>query len=177
MSASTFAQKNIFKGVVLDDQGEPVIGATIQVKGNRGTGTITDLDGNFSIETDASQPLVITYVGYQNVEVKPSANMRITLKQDAKTLEEVVVVGYGTQKKSVVTASIAKIGADELGKTQPVRVDAALKGLVSGVQVTTAGGQPGAGSKIRIRGTGTVNSADPLYIVDGMPIEGGIDYS
>lgn len=164
MSASTFAQKNIFKGVVLDDQGEPVIGATIQVKGNKGTGTITDLDGNFSIETDASQPLVITYVGYQNVEVKPSANMRITLKQDDKTLDEVVVVGYGTQKKSVVTASIAKIGADELGKTQPVRVDAALKGLVSGVQVTTAGGQPGAGSKIRIRGTGTVNSADPLYI-------------
>lgn len=116
MSASTFAQKNIFKGVVLDDQGEPVIGATIQVKGNMGTGTITDLDGNFSIETDASQPLVITYVGYQNVEVKPSANMRITLKQDDKTLDEVVVVGYGTQKKSVVTASIAKIGADELGK-------------------------------------------------------------
>ena len=176
MSASAFAQKNIFKGVVLDDQGEPVIGATIQVKGNKGTGTITDLDGNFSIETDASQPLVITYVGYQNVEVKPSANMRITLKQDDKTLDEVVVVGYGTQKKSVVTASIAKIGADELGKTQPVRVDAALKGLVSGVQVTTAGGQPGAASKIRIRGTGTVNSADPLYIVDGMPIEGGIDY-
>lgn len=100
MSASTFAQKNIFKGVVLDDQGEPVIGATIQVKGNRGTGTITDLDGNFSIETDASQPLVITYVGYQNVEVKPSANMRITLKQDAKTLDEVVVVGYGTQKRA-----------------------------------------------------------------------------
>lgn len=116
MSASTFAQKNIFKGVVLDDQGEPVIGATIQVKGNKGTGTITDLDGNFSIETDASQPLVITYVGYQNVEVKPSANMRITLKQDDKTLDEVVVVGYGTQKKSVVTASIAKIGADELEK-------------------------------------------------------------
>lgn len=86
------------------------------MKGNRGTGTITDLDGNFSIETDASQPLVITYVGYQNVEVKPSANMRITLKQDDKTLDEVVVVGYGTQKKSVVTASIAKIGADELGK-------------------------------------------------------------
>lgn len=116
MSVSTFAQKNIFKGVVLDDQGEPVIGATIQVKGNKGTGTITDLDGNFSIEADASQPLVITYVGYQNVEVKPSANMRITLKQDDKTLDEVVVVGYGTQKKSVVTASIAKIGADELGK-------------------------------------------------------------
>lgn len=102
--------------------------------------------------------------------------MRIVLHQDNKSLDEVIVVGYGTQKKSVVTASIAKIGANELDKTQPVRIDGALKGLVSGVQVTTAGGQPGASSKIRIRGTGTVNHADPLYIVDGMPIEGGIDY-
>ena len=176
LSLSAFAQKNTFKGVVVDDKGEPVIGATIVQKGVKGSGTITDLDGNFTIQTDGNQPLIITYVGYQNVEVKPSANMKITLKQDDKTLDEVIVVGYGTQKKSVVTASIAKIGADELGKTQPVRVDAALKGLVSGVQVTTAGGQPGASSKIRIRGTGTVNSADPLYIVDGMPIEGGIDY-
>lgn len=176
MSTSAFAQQNTYKGVVLDDQGEPVIGATVQVKGTKGSGTITDLDGNFVIETDGKQPLVITYVGYKNAEVKPSSNMKVTLVQDDKTLDEVVVVGYGTQKKSVVTASIAKIGADELGKTQPVRVDAALKGLVSGVQVTTAGGQPGAASKIRVRGTGTVNNSDPLYIVDGMPIEGGIDY-
>lgn len=176
MSTSAFAQKNTFKGVVLDDLGEPVIGATIQVKGVKGAGAITDLDGNFVIDADANQTLVITYIGYKDAEIRPSANMKITLKQDDKALDEVVVVGYGVQKKSVVTASIAKIGADELGKTQPVRVDAALKGLVSGVQVTTAGGQPGAASKIRIRGTGTVNSADPLYIVDGMPIEGGIDY-
>ena len=176
MTTSAFAQKNTFKGVVLDDQGEPVIGATVQVKGTKGSGTITDLDGNFVIESDGKQPLVITYVGYKNAEVRPSSNMKVTLVQDNKTLDDVVVVGYGTQKKSVVTASIAKIGADELGKTQPVRVDAALKGLVSGVQVTTAGGQPGAASKIRVRGTGTVNNSDPLYIVDGMPIEGGIDY-
>lgn len=176
MSTSALAQKNTFKGVVLDDLGEPVIGATVQVKGVKGAGAITDLDGNFVIDADANQTLVITYIGYKDAEIRPSANMKITLKQDDKALDEVVVVGYGVQKKSVVTASIAKIGADELGKTQPVRVDAALKGLVSGVQVTTAGGQPGAASKIRIRGTGTVNSADPLYIVDGMPIEGGIDY-
>lgn len=176
MSTSALAQKNTFKGVVLDDLGEPVIGATVQVKGVKGAGAITDLDGNFVIDADANQTLVITYIGYKDAEIRPSANMKITLKQDDKALDEVVVVGYGVQKKSVVTASIAKIGADELGKTQPVRVDAALKGLVSGVQVTTAGGQPGAASKIRVRGTGTVNSADPLYIVDGMPIEGGIDY-
>ena len=95
MSASAFAQKNTFKGVVLDDQGEPVIGATIQVKGQKGAGAITDLDGNFIIDTDAKSTLVITYIGFKETEVKPSANMRITLKQDDKTLDEVVVVGYG----------------------------------------------------------------------------------
>lgn len=116
MSTSAFAQKNTFKGVVLDDLGEPVIGATIQVKGVKGAGAITDLDGNFVIDADANQTLLITYIGYKDAEIRPSANMKITLKQDDKALDEVVVVGYGVQKKSVVTASIAKIGADELGK-------------------------------------------------------------
>ena len=176
MSTSAFAQKNTFKGVVLDDQGEPVIGATIQVKGSKGTGTITDLDGNFTIDADANQTLVITYIGYKNAEVRPSANMKITLKQDDKTLDEVVVVGYGVQKKSVVTAAIAKVSADDLNGKSPVRVDNALKGLAAGVNVTSSSGQPGASPKVRIRGTGTINNSDPLYIVDGMPIEGGLDY-
>ena len=175
-SLLALAQSNTYKGVVLDEQGQPVIGASVVQKGVKGVGAVTDLDGNFTIKTDATSPLVISYVGYQNKEVNPSANMRIQLSVDNQNLGEVVVIGYGIQKKSVVTASIAKIDADELGKTQPVRVDGALKGLVAGVQVTTAGGQPGAASKIRIRGTGTVNNSDPLYIVDGMPIEGGIDY-
>ncbi len=176
LSTSAFAQKNTFKGVVVDDQGEPIIGATVVQKGVKSGGAITDLDGNFTIQTDGTAPLVISYVGCKNAEVKLGPNMRVVLQQDDKTLDDVVVIGYGVQKKSVVTASIAKVGADELGKTSPVRVDGALKGLVAGVQVTTAGGQPGAASKIRIRGTGTVNHADPLYIVDGMPVEGGIDY-
>ena len=177
MSLSAFAQKNTFKGVVVDDQGEPVIGATVVQKGVKGSGAITDLGGNFTIETNGSQPLVITYIGYQNVEVKPSANMRITLKQDDKTLDEVVVVGYGVQKKSVVTAAIAKVGAEDLAGKSPVRVDNALKGLAAGVNVTSSSGQPGASPKVRIRGTGTINNSDPLYIVDGMPIEGGgLDY-
>ena len=176
LSTSAFAQKNTFKGVVVDDQGDPIIGATVVQKGVKNGGAITDLDGNFTIQTDGNAPLVISYVGCKNAEVKLGPNMRVVLQQDNKTLDDVVVIGYGTQKKSVVTASIAKVSADELGKTQPVRVDGALKGLVSGVQVTTAGGQPGAASKIRIRGTGTVNNSDPLYIVDGMPIEGDIDY-
>ena len=176
MSTSVFAQKSTFKGVVLDDQGEPVIGATVQVKGNKSTGAITDLDGNFTIEADGGQTLVITYIGYKEAEVKPSANMRITLKQDDKTLDEVVVVGYGVQKKSVVTAAIAKVAAEDLAGKSPVRVDNALKGLAAGVNVTSSSGQPGASPKVRIRGTGTINNSDPLYIVDGMPIEGGLDY-
>ena len=176
MSTSALAQKNTFKGVVLDDLGEPVIGATVQVKGVKGAGAITDLDGNFVIDADANQTLLITYIGYKDAEIRPSANMKITLKQDDKTLDEVVVVGYGVQKKSVVTAAIAKVSTEDLAGKSPVRVDNALKGLAAGVNVTSSSGQPGASPKVRIRGTGTINNSDPLYIVDGMPIEGGLDY-
>mgnify|MGYP002227072776 FL=1 len=102
--------------------------------------------------------------------------MKITLKQDDKALDEVVVVGYGVQKKSVVTAAIAKVSTEDLAGKSPVRVDNALKGLAAGVNVTSSSGQPGASPKVRIRGTGTINNSDPLYIVDGMPIEGGLDY-
>ena len=176
ISASAFAQKSTYKGVVLDDLGEPVIGATIQVKGVKGAGAITDLDGNFVINADANQTLVITYIGYKDAEIHPSANMKITLKQDDKALDEVVVVGYGVQKKSVVTAAIAKVSTEDLAGKSPVRVDNALKGLAAGVNVTSSSGQPGASPKVRIRGTGTINNSDPLYIVDGMPIEGGLDF-
>ena len=102
--------------------------------------------------------------------------MSILLEESGELLDEVIVVGYGVQKKSVVTASIAKVSAEDLGSTAPVRVDNALKGLAAGVTVTSASGQPGAAAKIRIRGIGTINNSDPLYIVDGMPIEGGLDY-
>lgn len=141
MSTSALAQKNTFKGVVLDDLGEPVIGATVQVKGVKGAGAITDLDGNFVIDADANQTLVITYIGYKDAEIRPSANMKITLKQDDKALDEVVVVGYGVQKKSVVTAAIAKVSTEDLAGKSPVRVDNALKGLAAGVNVTSSSGQ------------------------------------
>lgn len=175
MSISTFAQKTTYSGVVVDNHGEPIIGASIVQKGTS-NGSISDLNGNFTVSVDPGSALVISYVGYKAQTVKVSSNMRISLIEDQKVLNDVVVIGYGVQKKSVVTASIAKVGADELSKTSPVRVDNALKGLVSGVQVTLASGQPGSGSKIRIRGNGTINSSDPLYIVDGMPVNGGIDY-
>lgn len=173
-----WAQQFTVQGVVKDAAGESVIGASVLIKGST-VGTITDLDGRFTLtEVEKGTVVEISYIGYvsQSVVVKDGSLLNIILKEDTETLEEVVVVGYGVQKKSVVTASIAKVSSDDLGKSAPVRVDNALKGLASGVQVTTANGQPGSAAKIRVRGTGTINNSDPLYIVDGMPIDGGIDY-
>ena len=173
LSTSLYAQSQKFTGVVVDATGEPVIGAS--VKGAK-ENVVTDIDGNFSINANPGESLLINYIGFTPYKAKASNNMRIVLNEDSQGLNDVVVVGYGVQKKSVVTASIAKVSADDLAGTAPVRVDNALKGLASGVTVTSASGQPGAASQVRIRGIGTINNSDPLYIVDGMPIEGGIDY-
>lgn len=170
-----FAQQLTVKGIVKDVSGEPIIGASVVVKGTS-NGVITDFDGNFTIPNVPEGSVVdISFIGYVTQSVKASPQMNIILKEDSKTLDEVVVIGYGVQKKSVVTASIAKVGENELAQTAPTRVDNALKGLAAGVQVTTQNGQPGSSSVVRVRGTGTINNSDPLYIVDGMPIGGGID--
>lgn len=175
LSSSLYAQNHKFAGTVVDANGDPIIGATVNVKGSK-ENAITDIDGRFSISAAPGQTLVINYIGFSPLETKAADNMQLTLNEDRQTLNDVVVVGYGVQKKSVVTASIAKVSADDLAGTAPVRVDNALKGLASGVTVTSASGQPGAASQVRIRGIGTINDSNPLYIVDGMPIEGGIDY-
>lgn len=175
LSSSLYAQNHKFAGTVVDANGEPIIGATVNVKGSK-ENAITDIDGRFSISAAPGQTLIINYIGFSPLETKAADNMQLTLNEDRQTLNDVVVVGYGVQKKSVVTASIAKVSADDLAGTAPVRVDNALKGLASGVTVTSASGQPGAASQVRIRGIGTINDSNPLYIVDGMPIEGGIDY-
>ena len=169
LSAAMHAQGIL--GTVTDDQGEPVIGASVVEKGNPKNGTITDFDGKFTLKVSEGTPIVISYVGCITQEVKAKADMTITLKEDAQTLQDVVVIGYGVQKKSVVTASIAKVSADDLdGKTR-LRADDALKGMAAGVNVTSASGQPGTKSMIRIRGIGTINSSEPLYIIDGMPTD------
>lgn len=174
-SLGAFAQQLTVKGIVKDVSGEPIIGASVVVKGTS-NGVITDFDGNFTIPKVPEGSVVdISFIGYVTQSVKASPQMNIILKEDSKTLDEVVVIGYGVQKKSVVTASIAKVGENELAQTAPTRVDNALKGLAAGVQVTTQNGQPGSSSVVRVRGTGTINNSDPLYIVDGMPIGGGID--
>ena len=163
-------------GTVTDENGEPVIGASVVEKGNPQNGSITDFDGNFNVKVSEGTPIIISYIGFVTQEMKAVRGMKVVLKEDTQTLQDVVVIGYGVQKKSVVTASIAKVSADDLDGTAPVRMDNALKGLAAGVNVTSSSGQPGAASRIRVRGVGTINNSNPLYIVDGMPIEGGLDY-
>lgn len=169
---------NVSGTVVSASDGEPLIGATVMVKGSS-QGTATDVDGNFTIKVPNGSSLLITYIGYTPQEVKvkgPVSGMTIQLIEDSQILDDVVVIGYGVQKKSVVTAAISKVGEETLAQTAPVNVSNALKGVTSGVTATTANGQPGSQAQIRVRGIGTINNSNPLFIVDGMPIEGGIDY-
>ncbi len=177
LTTAAFAQQITVSGNVKETTGEPIIGASVLVKGTT-TGTITDLDGNFTLSNVAEgAELEISFIGYVSQTIKASTYpAQIILELDAEALEEVVVVGYGVQKKSVVTASIAKMTSEDLEGKAVVRMDNALKGLAAGVNVTSSSGQPGSSPKVRIRGTGTINDSDPLYIVDGMPIEGGLDF-
>lgn len=179
MTAGLYAKDVSVSGTVLgraDD--EPLIGATLLVEGTT-NGTSTDIDGNFNLTVDENATLKITYVGYHPATYKvhgAESDIRIYLDDDSQSLDDVVVIGYGTQKKSVVTAAISSVDEEKLSLTAPVRMDNALKGLTSGVTVTSASGQPGEAARVRVRGIGTVNNSEPLYIVDGMPIEGGLDY-
>ena len=158
-------------GTVTDESGEPIIGASVVEKGNPKNGTITDIDGQFTLNVKAGTPIVITYIGYVSQELTASNNMVVTMKEDSQSLQEVVVIGYGVQKKSVVTASIAKVSADDLAGRTRLRADDALKGMAAGVNVTSSSGQPGSQSMIRVRGTGTITDTNPLYIIDGMPTD------
>ena len=174
--ASAFAQQ--VKGTVKDSAGEPVIGAAVVVEGTT-IGTTVDLDGNFVFDkaVPADAVLVVTSIGYKAAKVPVGGGfVEIILEEDTEMLDEVVMIGYGVQKKAVVSASISTVGSDLLEKASPVRIDDALKGLTSGVAVTSNSGQPGAGSSIVIRGMGSINGASPLYVVDGMAVDGGIDY-
>lgn len=178
-SSFALSSASLVKGTVKDSKTEtPLIGVSVFVSGTS-KGVVTDIDGNYAIEVPSpNSVLVFSYVGYnvQKITVGNQSIIHVALAENTNVLNELVVIGYGTQKKSVVTAAISKVTADDLKDVAPVRIDDALKGITSGVTVTTASGQPGAGSQVRIRGIGTINNSDPLYIVDGMPIDGGIDY-
>jgi len=162
-------QSKRVSGKVLDDTGYPVIGANVIEKGTT-NGVITDLDGNFSLELPDNAILQISYIGYtpKEIAVKGQTTLSITLVEDTKALEEVVVVGYGIQKKSVVTGAISSIKAEDMVNSANTRPEQALQGKTSGVQVISSSGSPGATMKIRIRGYSSNGNSDPLYIVDGL---------
>ena len=170
LSIAAFAQNQTFTGIIVDSSGEPVIGATIVQKGTSNT-VASDFDGSFSITCPAGAELEISFVGYGKQIVKAGNDMRITLLEDSELLNELVVIGYGVQKKSVVTASIAKVSSEDLAGKSRLRAEDALKGMAAGVNVISSSGQPGSQSMIRIRGIGTINNSNPLYIIDGMPTD------
>ena len=166
-------------GVVVDTNGEPVIGANILVKGTTVV-MISDIDGNFSLDVPETGVLQISYIGYITQEVKIVPGMKtykIVLKEDAETLDEVVVVGYGTVKKTDVTGSVTSVKSDEMMKRNPVSLGQGLQGAAAGVSVMRTSGDPEGGVSIRIRGVATVNgSADPLYVVDGVQVGTSVDF-
>ena len=166
------AMEHQVKGLIVDQKGEPVIGANILVKGTT-IGSTTDLDGKFAIENvPENSVLVVSYIGYltKEIQVGNKKTFKIVLEEDQQTLNEVVVVGYGTMKKSDITGAISSVSQDKLTSQPVANVSSALQGLATGVSVTSNSGSPGSGSTIRIRGVGTVNDAEPLYVVDGMPV-------
>ena len=158
-------------GQVVDQDGEPLTGATIKVQG-ASTGTVTDLDGNFQLEAPANATLVVSYVGFKDYEVAVRGRAvigQIQLQADDLTLNQVVVVGYGTQKKADLTGSVSIVNADELKRVSNSNISTMLEGKVAGVQITSDG-QPGAEPSVRIRGLGTFGSTAPLYVIDGVPM-------
>ncbi|MBR4698695.1 MAG: TonB-dependent receptor [Prevotella sp.] len=166
--ASTLMYAQEITGTVVDETGEGVIGATVKEKGTS-NGAVTDLDGNFKIKVEKGAVLVISYIGYDNVEIAAAPGMKVELKENASELAEVVVTGYQTQRKADLTGSVAVVKTDELktsSDTDPMR---ALQGKVPGMTVTSNGSPVGAGT-VRIRGGGSFNSSqDPLFIIDGVP--------
>ncbi len=169
VSAFCFAQDVEISGKVNEAAtGLPIPGVSITLKNSTG-GTTTDIDGNFSISVPTGTTLVFSYIGFESQEVVAAANESITveLKESTQTLDEVVVIGYGSQKKREVTGAVSVVSAQTLEKLRPVKVEQALQGTVTGVNVTTTSGSPGAGLTIRIRGVGTNVNADPIAIIDG----------
>lgn len=171
------AQQTI-SGVITDaETGDPLIGANVFIIGTS-SGTITDIDGSYSITVpEGATEIEFSYTGFASQRITIGASNIIDIKLSAgELLEEVVVIGYGVQKKSVVTGAISQVKSDDLKDMPVTRIEQSLQGRTSGVRVTTNSGQPGAASQVRIRGTTTIGSSDPLYVVDGIIIGGGIDY-
>ena len=170
-STMMYAQSEI-SGTVVDATGESVIGATVMEKGTS-NGTITDFDGNFKIKVKEGAILVVSYIGYQTQELPAQPGMTVTLKDDAEVLQEVVVTGYTTQRKADLTGAISTVSVDEMAKQNENNPMKALQGRVPGMNIQ-ADGNPSGAATVRIRGVGTLNDNDPLYIIDGVPTKAGM---
>ena len=168
-AVNSVQQSKKVTGNVSDAEG-PIIGASVVEKGNTGNGTVTDLDGNFTLNVKPGATIVVTYIGYQKQEIAVGnqSSFKITMKTDDKTLDEVVVVGYGVQKKKLVTGSTIEVKGDDIQKMNTTQVLGALQSQTPGVNIQAASGQPGDGFKISIRGAGTNGNTAPLYIIDGV---------
>ena len=171
VSTIMYAQVEI-SGTVVDATGETIIGATIMEKGTS-NGTITDFDGNFKLKVEAGKILVISYIGFLTQEVPAQDGMQVTLKDDALMVEEVVVTGYTTQRKSDLTGAVSVVSPSDLAKQNENNPIKAMQGRVPGMNIS-ADGSPSGNATVRIRGVGTLNNNDPLYIIDGVPTKAGM---
>lgn len=170
LSVNTFAQQIVVKGIVKDTTGEPIIGANVIVKGTT-NGTITDFDGNFLLNANKGDIIIISFIGYRSQEAQAAASMNIILKDDTELPDEVVVIGYGSVKKDDLSGSVVAIKAEEMNKGAVTSPQELIMGKVPGLSVSQGDGAPGAGSTIRIRGGASLNASnDPLIVIDGIPV-------
>lgn len=176
VSMGAWAQTGL-RGHVADQSGEPLIGVSVQVKGATGQGAITDLDGNFVVNVKAGTPLVFSYIGYNSVTKPASNGMSVVLTENSKVLDDVVVVGYGVQKKSSVTGAISQVKPEDMENRTITNAQQALEGKTAGVQIVNTSSAPGSSPTVRIRGYSSNVSSEPLYVVDGVRLKdiSGID--
>lgn len=175
ISVETAQQSRKISGTVVDQNGEPVIGANVLQKGTT-NGAITDIDGHFTLDCPVGASLTISFIGYLQQQVKATDGMKIVLQEDSKTLDEVVVIGYGFVKKSDLTGSVVQVKSEELLKNSPVSLEKGLQGRLTGVNVISNDGAPGGGISIQIRGTNSFQgSTEPLYVIDGVPVSDSND--
>ena len=175
---TAFAQNITVKGVISDGQtNEPLMGVTVREKGNKTNGAVSDLDGNYSISVKSNATLVFSYMGFKDEEVAVQGrrSIAVTMHSESKVLDELVVIGYGVQRKSDITGSISSVAGKGMNRTPVSSAVQALQGRATGVNIIQNTGAPGSSTTIKIRGTGTVNDSDPLYVVDGFIVD-NIDY-
>ncbi|MBQ7421512.1 MAG: TonB-dependent receptor plug domain-containing protein, partial [Prevotella sp.] len=175
MPLFVFAQEISVHGTVVDEAGETVIGATVKEKGSV-NGTVTDFDGNFVISVSADAVLSVSYIGYatKDVAVRGQTEMKIVLTPDNQVLNEVVVIGYGTMKKSDLTGAVGSLAAKDMENVPVANIGQAIQGKIAGLQVVDAG-KPGDNVSIKIRGLGSINNSDPLVVIDGVPTDLGLN--